>query len=353
MPRLIYVSDDHEGYRRKGRGKGFEYLDPSGMRVTDKSELERIKKLRIPPAWQNVWICTNPDGHMQATGTDARGRKQYIYHEEWNRRSNEKKFDRMLGFAKALPAIRKRVQLDLRKPGWPREKVISLMISILDQNPIRIGNKSYEVENGTFGLTTLKRKHMKVNGNEIYFMFKAKGGIYRNAQIRGKKLTRLIVECSELPGQEVFQYLDSEGKPHPIFSQDVNAYLQEISGSEYTAKDFRTWGGTVSTIELLQDAITELQSTPKRNLTNCLVKKVAERLGNTVAVCKSYYIHPTILMLAERSQIDEETILEKASKEYSDLQSDLSKAELIALYLIENTSTDLGSLLKKSLQQRA
>ena len=194
---------------------------------------------------------------------------------------------------------------------------------------------------------------MKVNGNEIYFQFKAKGGIYRNAQIRGKKLTRLIVECSELPGQEVFQYLDNEGKPHPIFSHDVNAYLQEITGSDYTAKDFRTWGGTVSTIELLHETLDELQSTPRRNLTNCLVKKVAERLGNTVAVCKSYYIHPTVLLLAERSQIDEETLLAKASKAYTELESDLSKSELIALYLIENTSTDLETLLKKSIQQRA
>ena len=188
------------------------------------------------------------------------------------------------------------------------------MLSILDQNPIRIGNKSYEIENGTFGLTTLKRKHMKVEGNEIYFQFKAKGGIYRNAQIRGKRLTRLIVECSELPGQEVFQYLDSEGKPHPIFSQDVNAYLQEITGSDFTAKDFRTWGGTVAAVEVYKDALTEIESSPKRNFTNCIVKRVAERLGNTLAVCKSYYIHPTILTLAERQQLDIDDLLSKAAK---------------------------------------
>jgi DNA topoisomerase-1 len=257
----------------------------------------------------------------------------------------------MSGFARALPDIRKKIQLELRKQGWPREKVISLMLSILDQNPIRIGNKAYEIENGTFGLTTLKRKHMKVNGNEIYCQFKAKGGIYRNAQIRGRRLTRLIVECSELPGQEVFQYLDSEGKPHPIFSHDVNSYLQEISGSDYTAKDFRTWGGTVAAIEVYKDALTELESSPKRNFTNCIVKRVAERLGNTVAVCKSYYIHPIILTLAERQQLDIDDLLSKASTKNEGLQNDLNSSELIALYLIENTSTDLASLLKESLQR--
>jgi DNA topoisomerase-1 len=251
MGRLVHVNSDDIGYRRKGRGKGFEYLDHHSKRITNKEELNRIKALRIPPAWKNVWICTNPDGHLQATGIDARGRKQYLYHEEWNKRSHDNKFDRMAGFARALPEIRKQIESDLRKEGWPREKVISIVISILDQCALRIGNKSYELENGTYGITTLRRSHMKINGNSISFQFKAKGGIYRNTEIKGKRLTRLIRECSELPGQEVFQFLDAEGNRHPVFSNDVNTYLQEITGGDYTAKDFRTWSGTVGGVEAI------------------------------------------------------------------------------------------------------
>lgn len=348
---LIHVSSDDKGYSRKGRGKGFQYFDENGRSITDKEILKRIKGLRIPPAWKNVWVCANPDGHLQATGIDARGRKQYLYHEEWNRQSHISKFDRMAGFAKMLPDIRKKIQQDLRKQGWPREKVISLVINILDQTSLRIGNKMYELENGTYGLTTLRRKHLKMNGDAICFQFKAKGGIYRNTQIKGRRLTRLIRECSELPGQEVFQYLDSDGKPHPVFSQDVNAYIQEISEGDYTAKDFRTWGGTVGAIELFEDALKEIEASPKRNLASCLVRKVADKLGNTMAVCKAYYIHPTILTLAEHNRIDIGKAFQKAVKKYESLAGDLDPAELTALYLIENTTDDLEILLKESLRE--
>ena len=349
MVPLTYVSSDDHGYHRKGRGKGFEYFDHTGRNVSAKAELQRIAALRIPPAWRNVWICQNPDGHLQATGMDARGRKQYLYHAEWNRRSQLSKFDRMANFAKALPEIRKKIEHDLRKPGWPREKVISLVISILDQTAIRIGNKMYEQENGTFGLTTLKRKHMKIDGNTIAFQFKAKGGIFWNTQIKGRKLSRLVRECSELPGQEVFQYLDSEGKPQPVYSQDVNGYLQEITGGDFTAKDFRTWGGTVGAIELFPEAIAELESSPKRNLTTCLVRKVANKLGNTVAVCKSYYIHPNILSLSEQKDARLEDLFKNSSAKYHDLQPTLTPAEITALYLIENKGRDLKTLLTASL----
>ncbi|HUR31863.1 MAG TPA: hypothetical protein VMZ69_10560 [Saprospiraceae bacterium] len=335
MPPLVHVSVDDPGYRRKGRGKGFEYLDAHGIRITDKAELKRISALRIPPAWKNVWVCANPDGHLQATGIDARLRKQYLYHEEWSRQSHVNKFDRMAGFAKALPEIRKRIQLDLRKNSWPREKVVSLVINILDQTSLRIGNKSYEQENGTFGLTTLKRKHMKVNGEGVTFQFKAKGGLPNVTKIKGKKLTRLIRECSELPGQEIFQYLDADGKPRPVFSQDVNAYLQEITDGDYTAKDFRTWGGTVGAIELLPDAIAEIESSPKRLFATCLVRKVANKLGNTIAVCRSSYIHPAILSSAEDHRHDFGSLLETASTKFSDLKEYLSPAEMAVLYLLE------------------
>lgn len=336
MGRLVHVSGDEAGYQRKGRGKGFIYLDQNGHLITNKDELTRIKSLRIPPAWKNVWICANPDGHLQATGIDARGRKQYLYHEEWNRRSLANKFDHMAGFGRALPVIRKKIQADLRKDGWPREKVISLVISILDQTALRIGSKAYEQENGTYGITTLRRSHLKMNGNYISFQFKAKGGVYRNTLIKGKRLTRLIRECSEIPGQEVFQYLDSEGKPHPIFSHDVNAYLQEISGGDYTAKDFRTWSGTVGGIELIPDALKEMESFPKRGLAKLLINQVAGKLGNTAAVCKAYYIHPSIQALSADGSPNLEKLFSKSTTAYPDLKDQLSNSELAALYLIEH-----------------
>ncbi len=335
MPKLIHVSADDPGFHRKGVGKGFAYYDHEGRKINSKEDIARIKALRIPPAWKQVWVCANPDGHLQATGIDARGRKQYLYHIEWSRRSHATKFDRMAHFAKVLPDLRKRIQLDLRKPGWPREKVVSLVISILDQSGIRIGNKMYEQENGTYGLTTLRRKHLKVNDGNVTFEFKGKSNLYHKTPIKGKKLTRLILECSELPGQEVFQYLDEEGKRRPVYSNDVNNYLQEISGGDYTAKDFRTWGGTVWAIELLPDAISEIETNPRRNMTTCLVKRVAEKLGNTIAVCKSHYIHPVMLSMTETRDHNFEALLESAKSKYNGLGETLSKHELVALYLLE------------------
>lgn len=333
--RLTHVTADHPGYARKKRGKGFSYLDTNGAIITDKEVIERIAALRIPPAWRDVWICTNPEGHLQATGVDSRGRKQYLYHEEWTRRSNLKNFDRMAGFAKSLPGMRKVINGALRKQGWPREKVIALVISILDQSGIRIGNKAYETQNGTYGLTTLRRKHLTVEKGQIIFEFKAKGGIYRKMTIRNKRLSRLIKECSELPGQEIFRFEDDEGNTRPVFSQDVNAFIQEISEGDYTAKDFRTWNGTVGAIELFQDTLTEKGSTGTKTFITALVRKVAEKLGNTMAVCKAHYIHPCMLKLAEKTDVVLEDILAKASVAYPDLKDDLDANELAALYLIE------------------
>ncbi|MEP6795801.1 MAG: DNA topoisomerase IB [Saprospiraceae bacterium] len=333
--RLVHVSAESLGYTRKGRGKGFEYFDSEGKKTTDKNEINRIQKLRIPPAWKNVWICQNPDGHIQATGIDARGRKQYIYHEEWNRRSQITKFERMIDFGKSLPDIRRRINLDLNKQGWPREKVISLVISLLDKSALRIGNKSYELENGTFGLTTLKRKHLKIEKGGIAFQFKAKGGLYRRTEIRSKKLTRLIIECSELPGQEVFQYLDSDDNTHTVYSQDVNGYLQEITGGEFTAKDFRTWGGTVWALELFPEAKAEIENSSKKSLLKNVVAKAADKLGNTIAVCKAHYIHPAIIELAEKDEVDYDKLMEEAGTKYEDLKDNMSKTELATLYLIE------------------
>lgn len=216
--------------------------------------------------------------------------------------------------------------------------MISLIIALLDQSSLRIGNKMYEIENGTYGLTTLRRKHLKMEKGSISFQFKAKGGLYRQMPIQSKKLSRLIKECSELPGQEVFRYLDDEGKSHPIFSQDVNAYLQEIMEGDYTAKDFRTWGGTVGAVELYPEAVAELQTSKIKQFTTGLIKKVAEKLGNTAKVCRDYYIHPATLALSESAQYDFDDLLDKAAKKYPDMEKDLNKYELAALYLIEQSA---------------
>ncbi len=335
LSNLIYKSAEDPGYKRIHKGRGYQYLDENGQKITDPEILKRIKSLVIPPAWKNVWISPEPEGHVLARGTDARGRTQYMYHPEWSRISLVKKFDRMAAFAKALPSIRKKINYTLNKDGWPQEKVIALIISILDQSAIRIGNKIYEKENGTYGLTTLRRKHLKLSKNGISFEFTAKGGLYRKVQIRGKKITRLIQECSELKGHEVFRYLDENGKSLPVYSQDVNEYLREITGESFTAKDFRTWGGTVSALELFPEALAEKQIYVKRSLQICLVKKVAQKLGNTVKICREYYIHPSILKSAEQHDFDSEKLYSLASKKYPELETQLKPSELIALFIIE------------------
>jgi DNA topoisomerase-1 len=332
---LIYKSSEDPGLRRIHKGRGFQYLDQNGKKITDPEILNRIKSLVIPPAWKNVWISPEPEGHVQAKGTDARGRTQYMYHPEWNRMSLMKKFDRMAAFAKALPYIRKKVKNTLNKDGWPREKVIALILNILDQSSMRIGNKIYEKENGTYGLTTLRRKHLKFSENGISFEYKAKGGLYRKVLIQGKKITRLIQECSELKGHEVFRYLSADGRSLPIYSQDVNDYLREITGESFTAKDFRTWGGTVGALELFPEALAEKEIYVKRSLQICLVKKVAQRLGNTVKICREYYIHPSILKLADQQDFDSDKLLLLATKKYPELSTQLKPSELIALYIIE------------------
>jgi DNA topoisomerase-1 len=335
MGRLVHTNADDPGYHRKGRGKGFEYFDKNA-KMTDRDTLARIQALRIPPAWKDVWVSKNPDGHLQATGIDARGRKQYLYHPEWTNSRSGNKFSRMAEFAKTLPALRGQLQKDLNKAGWPREKVIALIISILDRHMLRVGNKSYEQENGTYGVTTLRQKHLKSEGGRLVLEFKGKSGVYGNIWIQSKKLARLIRECSELPGHEVFQYLDEEGNRHPVFSQDVNDYLQEHAGADFTAKDFRTWGGTVWSMELFPEALAKIAASPNRKLLPTLVKRVAEKLGNTIAVCKAYYIHPVIFSFAEKINPDFDKLAERSETRYAELKDKLSKHELMALYAIES-----------------
>jgi DNA topoisomerase I len=292
---LRYVTDVMPGITRKRAGRSFSYRDAKGRLIKDRRALARLRALAIPPAWTEVWICPDPRGHLQATGRDARGRKQYRYHNEWRAVRDAHKFDRMLVFGQALPQIRARIDADLRRRGLPRERVLATILRLLETTLIRVGNAEYARENRSFGLTTIRHRHVEVNGSTIAFEFRGKGGKLHKVTTRDRRLARIVRACHELPGQELFQYDDDDGARRDVDSADVNAYLQEISGEPFTAKDFRTWAGTV----LASLALSELerfdsQAAAKRNLTRA-IEQVASHLGNTVAVCRKSYIHPTIL----------------------------------------------------------
>jgi DNA topoisomerase I len=292
---LQYVTDERTGYRRRARGKHFEYLDTEGKPIRDEQRVLRIKRLAIPPAWTDVWICPSPNGHLQATGRDARGRKQYRYHERWREVRDENKFDRLAVFAKALPKIRRRVAQDMKLPGLSRRKVLATIVRLLERTFIRVGNDEYARENKSFGLTTLKNRHVKVRGAKMRFRFRGKSGIQQEVDIADRRVAKVIAKCQDLPGQDLFQYLDDDGEVQDITSQDVNEYLREIAGDDFTAKDFRTWGGTVlAAIALSRQEEFETKKQAKSNIKTAICA-VAELLGNTPAVCRKCYVHPVIV----------------------------------------------------------
>lgn len=292
---LTYVSDEKPGILRKRRGASFAYQLPSGASVRDKQILQRIRSLVIPPAWTEVWICPDEDGHLQATGRDARGRKQYRYHPRWRAVRDESKYDRVLAFAQALPKIRQRVAADLRRHGLSREKVMATIVRLLETTLIRVGNDEYVRQNGSHGLTTLHNHHAKVRGEQITFEFKGKSGKRHRIDLRDARLARMVRRCQELPGQDLFGYVDAEGKVHDVTSGEVNDYLREIAGSDFSAKDFRTWAGTVlAAVALRQFEAFKTQVEAKRNTLRA-VESVAQLLGNTPAVCRKCYVHPVIL----------------------------------------------------------
>jgi DNA topoisomerase I len=292
---LRYVTDAMPGITRRRAGRAFSYRDPQGRVITARQELARIRALAIPPAWTAVWICPFPNGHLQATGRDARGRKQYRYHQEWRVVRDSHKFDRTLIFARALPQIRARVEADLRRPGLPREKVLATILRLLETTLIRVGNAEYARDNKSYGLTTFRDRHVEFNGAEVAFEFRGKSGKLHKVSLRDRRLARIVRACQDLPGQELFQYIDSEGVRRDVDSADVNAYLQEITGEPFTAKDFRTWAGTVlASLALSEFESFDTQAAAKRNVTSA-IEQVAKRLGNTVAVCRKSYIHPAIL----------------------------------------------------------
>jgi DNA topoisomerase I len=292
---LRYVSDDQPGYTRKAKGKDFEYFDTEGKRIRDETRVLRIRRLAIPPAYKDVWICPSPNGHLQATGRDARGRKQYRYHERWREVRDENKYDRMVVFGKALPKIRRRIKRDLKQRGLPREKVLATVVQLLERTFIRIGNEEYAKENKSFGLTTMRTHHVDVTATKLKFSFKGKSGVKHEVDVSDRRLARIIRELQDLPGQNIFQYLDEKGEVRNIDSQDVNDYLREITGEDFTAKDFRTWAGTVLAAMALnaQEAF-ENQTQAKRNVKDAITA-VAKILGNTPTVCRKCYVHPGVL----------------------------------------------------------
>ncbi len=291
---LRYVSDRVPGIRRLRSGGGFRYVSPGGGAVRDPGELTRIKALAIPPAYTDVWISPDPRGHIQATGRDARGRKQYRYHKKWREVRDETKFDRMIGFAKALPQIRAGVARDLAKPGLPREKVLATVVALLEETAIRVGNEEYARDNETYGLTTMLDEHVRVRGEVLRFRFRGKSGKDHDIAVRDKRLAKVVKACLGLPGEELFQYLDDDGDRRAIDSSDVNAYLRDLAGDDFTAKDFRTWEATLGCALAL--AASRAETAAERKLAVTLaIKTVADHLGNTPTVCKKSYIHPAVI----------------------------------------------------------
>jgi len=292
---LTYVSDLDPGIRRRKAGHGFNYVDAHGKPVTDEPSLDRIRKLAIPPAWTDVWIAPTEHGHIQATGRDVKGRKQYRYHERWREVRDEHKYDRLIAFGRALPRLRKRVARDLARRGLPREKVLAAVIRVMEITLIRVGNEEYAKANKSFGLTTLRDRHAKIGGAEAVFEFRGKSGKVHTTGFHDARLARIVKACQDVPGQRLFQYLDDDGQRHAVESADVNAYIRETLGDDFSAKDFRTWAGTVAAARALislPECVSDGEA--RKNVVAC-VKAVAGVLGNTPAVCRKAYIHPAVL----------------------------------------------------------
>ena len=331
---LRFVTDKKPGFMRSVLGKKFTYYDKEGKKITDEATIERLNKLAIPPAYTDVWICPYANGYLQATGFDSKKRKQYRYHPLWNRMSQQEKFTNLLEFATHLPKIRRNVSKHLRLRGMPREKVIAAVVWLLENTLIRIGNEEYEKENKSYGLTTLKNRHATVSyTNTITFQFKGKSGVYHNVHIKNKKVARVIRHCKDLPGQDLFEYYDDQQKIQTISSEDVNEYLKAITGVETTAKDFRTWGGTVLAASAFDKfGISDKVEISKQNITDA-VKKVAQYLGNRPATCRKYYIHPLIIHAYDKGHILS-NISEKLEKGKVKIVNGLDASENSVLMLL-------------------
>jgi DNA topoisomerase I len=331
--RLRYVSCRDCGIRRVRRGHGFVYFLPNGRRVTDAGELQRIRKLALPPAWRDVWICTHRNGHLQATGFDARGRKQYRYDTRWRAARDEAKYHELLDFAAKLPRLRQRLSQDIAAPSLTREKVLATVVSLMAQTGVRVGNDRYTSENGSFGLTTLRDRHAKIKNTKVELVFRGKGGKPYRATVRDPRLARIVRRCRDIPGQRLFQYVAANGAYQFIGSGDVNRYLQSIFGARFTAKTFRTWKASVLALEELRAIEAAASLTKRKRQLNVALGNVAEHLGNTVAICRKSYVHPVLM----QSFLDGELMARQKSRRHG-----LSDAE-----------SDLVAVLESSLRQRA
>jgi DNA topoisomerase I len=330
---LRYVNDATPGIRREPAGDTFRYIGPKGDEITDEDTVARIRSLAIPPAYTDVWICADARGHIQATGRDAKGRKQYRYHPRWHEVRDETKYHRTIAFGKALPRIRARVEEDLKRPGMPREKVLAALVRLLETTLIRVGNDEYARANKSFGLTTMRDRHVEVNGATVRFKFRGKSGIFHTIDLRDRRLATIIKRSKDLPGQELFQYRDDDGNVVDITSDDVNSYLREIAGEEFTAKDFRTWAGTVLAAQTLQS----IGAADTKKETKAKVKEaitaVAERLGNTPSVCRKCYVHPVVLEAYMDGSLVE-TLAQTARQEFLE-DGTLDAAERMVLGFLE------------------
>jgi DNA topoisomerase-1 len=292
---LTYVTDAFAGIRRRRAGSGWVYFAPNGVRIRSAEKRQRLNKLAIPPAWTDVWICPDPNGHIQATARDARGRKQYRYHASYREARDQSKFRHMLEFSEILPRLRERVERDLKLDDLSRNHILATVIRLLDRTLIRVGNDEYARENRSFGLTTLRRRHVQVSGDSLRFSFRGKSGVDHDVAITDARIARIVQRCQDLPGQELFQYLDAQGRRQTISSDDVNEHLREITGRDVSAKDFRTWGGTMqAALALHAMGMAASRREADRNILRAL-EEVAERLGNTRTVCRKYYVHPALL----------------------------------------------------------
>ena len=331
---LRYSADDSPGITRRAIKSGFAYRDAGGGPIKDAAVIARIKALAIPPAYTDVWICPKADGHLQATGRDAKGRKQYRYHPKWRGVRDASKYGRMMVFAASLPGIRKRVDADLSRAGLPREKVLAAVVRLLETTLIRVGNEEYARTNKSFGLTTMRDRHAKVGKRSVHFEFRGKSGVEHSIDLADARLAKVVARCRDLPGQDLFQYLDDAGRPRTIDSTEVNAYLREVSGQDFTAKDFRTWAGTVlAALALREFEAFDSEAQAKKNIV-AAIESVAERLGNTPSVCRKCYVHPEIIeSYLDGSMI--ETLRHRAEAEMAGGLADLKPEEAAVVALLQ------------------
>jgi DNA topoisomerase I len=344
---LVYVTDEERGIRRERKGDAFEYFKPNGDPLTDEATLERIRKLAIPPAYADVWICPKANGHLQATGRDARGRKQYRYHPQFREVRESTKYEHMMEFAKALPAIRARIAEHMALRGLPREKVLATVVNLLETTLIRVGNDDYARENKSYGLTTLRNPHVKIEGSELRFQFKGKSGKTWRLQVKDRRIAKIVRACQDLPGQRLFQYRDESGEIREVTSADVNAYLKEITGREITAKDFRTWSGTVMAAIALQEfEAIDTKAAQKKNI-KAAIERVSSRLGNTPTICRKCYVHPEVL----NAYVEGNLLLEIKREAEEELREDLEKLRPEEAAVLAMLEARLKRTLEDSLKE--